>query len=420
MSECNQMSSKHPDSRWSCSRLNRSEIQVAYCTNVHAGTTIRQVMDQLSVHSSKVKGLVSPDQVLGIGLWLSATAVDELDDPRALNEFRDWLQERGLLPFTFNGFPYGDFHQERVRHDVYLPTWADPERCDYTIRLANIQNALLPDTIQGTISTLPLAWPMNRSSEAEVFQQSAEQIRSVADHLHQIMERSGREIVLCIEPEPGCLLDTAGDVVHFFNQSLMTGDSSRDDLIRRHIGVCHDICHSAVMFESQLDALTTYQDAGIRVGKIQVSSAIELDFSGGSEDVQRYEQLKLLSREKRYLHQTMVVHGHRKTFFEDVDLAISSLDGPPQGIWRIHFHVPIYCEKIESIGTTNCEINTMLELFQSGKLTPPQHFEVETYAWNVLPKSWSMPPLAQGIADELRWFNSLLDPDENESGNEPK
>ena len=32
------------------------------------------------------------------------------------------------MPFTFNGFPYGDFHQSVVKHRVYEPTWADAER----------------------------------------------------------------------------------------------------------------------------------------------------------------------------------------------------------------------------------------------------------------------------------------------------
>ena len=33
-----------------------------------------------------------------------------------------------LLPFTFNGFPYGDFHSERVKDAVYRPDWAGDDR----------------------------------------------------------------------------------------------------------------------------------------------------------------------------------------------------------------------------------------------------------------------------------------------------
>jgi hypothetical protein len=37
-----------------------------------------------------------------------------------------------------------------------------------------------------------------------------------------------------------------------------------------------------------------------------------------------------------------------------------------------------------------------------------EHFEVETYAWNVLPEHLQRSDLAQGIADELLWFRNLV------------
>jgi hypothetical protein len=37
-----------------------------------------------------------------------------------------------------------------------------------------------------------------------------------------------------------------------------------------------------------------------------------------------------------------------------------------------------------------------------------RHFEVETYAWGVLPPELREPDLATGIAKELAWFRSLL------------
>ena len=37
---------------------------------------------------------------------------------------------------TANAFPYGDFHGERVKEDVYRPDWADAARAVYTLRSA--------------------------------------------------------------------------------------------------------------------------------------------------------------------------------------------------------------------------------------------------------------------------------------------
>ena len=85
-------------------------MQTGYCGNVHPGKTIDEVKRNLTEHTLEVKSKVRPDQQMNVGLWLSATAARELDDRDRLLEFRDWLAERELLPYTLNGFPYGDFH----------------------------------------------------------------------------------------------------------------------------------------------------------------------------------------------------------------------------------------------------------------------------------------------------------------------
>jgi hypothetical protein len=37
-----------------------------------------------------------------------------------------------------------------------------------------------------------------------------------------------------------------------------------------------------------------------------------------------------------------------------------------------------------------------------------QHYEVETYAWNVLPKEHQVANLADGIAREMNWVREQL------------
>lgn len=45
-------------------------------------------------------------------------------------------------------------------------------------------------------------------------------------------------------------------------------------LLRTYIGLCLDTCHFAVAFEEPLTALIRFESAGIRVARIQLSSAI--------------------------------------------------------------------------------------------------------------------------------------------------
>ncbi len=388
------------------------DIHIGYCGNVHPGRTIAEVKQNLTTYSLAVKSQVRPHQPMGIGLWLSATAARELDDQTRLFEFRDWLAESGLVPFTLNGFPFGDFHQDIVKHDVYRPTWAEPERLEYTVRLAEILNVLLPKGINGTISTLPLGWPVDGDKsnvDDELFwKSSARNLRACAERLDDLAQTSGRNIFVCLEPEPGCVLDTCEDVVGFFDQHLLSSDAPTNEMIRNHIGVCHDVCHSAVMFEKQSKAVTEFQQAGIRIGKVQVSSAVAVEFEdeNSQDNIDRLKQLSSFA-EPRYLHQTSVRDQAGQTFFEDLPDAIAACADNPRGSWRVHFHVPIFSETLDLIGTTQADIRECIQAIQqSGE--PMPHLEIETYAWNVLPLLFRQNSLADGIAKEISWFDQLM------------
>lgn len=378
--------------------------KIGYCTNVHAGPTLATMQQQLSQHACSVKAQASPTKTMGIGLWFAAEAAKELSESaEKLNEVAKWLANEGLLPFTLNGFPYGNFHQEVVKHQVYLPVWGDARRTEYTCRLADILHKLLPAGETGSISTLPIAWGTPELSEGE-WQAAAREFAVVAKHLHKLEQETGRLIHVCIEPEPGCALDTAEDLVGFFQKYLF--QAAPEAVVRRHLRICHDVCHSMVMFEEQAHALKAYHSAGIDVGKVQVSSAVllKLDELAVSERKLALEQLSKFV-EPRYLHQTVVRQDGKTHFFEDLPLALEALGSTERGEWRVHFHVPIYLEKFGYVQTSRPQILECLEWAK--RLTTCTHFEAETYAWGVLPPSLRQPTLAHGIAEEMKWLTAL-------------
>ncbi len=386
------------------------EIQIGYCTNVHANANIERTRENLTRYALDVKRSFSADRPMGIGLWLSAQAADELLAADGVAEFSDWLAENGLLPFTFNGFPYGDFHQPVVKHRVYEPTWWHPQRLDYTLKLIDIMHGVLPDDSEGSISTLPLAWPEPALSNGQ-WEKITAQLLHVADRLGRLEKETGRLIHLCLEPEPGCILQRSHDMVDLFENTLLITAGVDEQLVRRHLRVCHDICHAVVMFESQADALETYHKAGIEVGKVQVSSAVCVRFDD-IDPVERPEAVAQLAgfAEDRYLHQTMVRSSAEQTprFFEDLPHALDTLVGPEcaTGEWRVHFHVPIYLEKFGYLHASRDDVHACLEAVR--QYSDVRHFEVETYAWDVLPLDLQYPELATGIAKEMAWFAEQL------------
>ncbi|MDA0802232.1 MAG: metabolite traffic protein EboE [Planctomycetota bacterium] len=406
---------------------------LGYGTNIHAGATLTQTLDELGRHAPRVRELVNAaadaatDAAAGaplpIGLWLSARSVAALNeggervksaglDPGSpVESLRDWFTSRGLEVFTFNAFPYGDFHGTTVKRAVYEPHWGDARRLLYTLDIAQLAVQLCPaGTSDISISTLPLGWraTLPGKSEAAALGVATANLQSVVRRLAALEERTGVCVHLDLEPEPGCMLDRAEDVVSLFAAILKTDAAipglpreRREALVRRHLRVCHDICHSAVMFEDQAIALDTYRRAGISIGKVQVSAAIECD---GSERAFRWLHH---FDEPRWLHQTCVMDGSgRVHFYEDLGQAI---EDAPDGLWRSHFHVPVFSDELVPDGavrSTRAEIESCLRAIRPSDRIAA--YEVETYAWSALPVGVRRATLAEDVAAELAWTSDAM------------
>ena len=388
--------------------MNDMSIQLGYCTNVHAGANLETTRANLQEHATVVKQLFSPDQPMGIGLWLSAPTAMGLQDEK-LKAFKDWLDREGLVPFTFNGFPFGDFHQPVVKHKVYEPTWSDKERLEYTSQLFRCMDTLLPEGMDGSISTLPLGWG-DLAEDESFLQRCGLHLSRLSEQLESLEESTGRRIQVCLEPEPGCVIDTAEDLTDFFERYLSGDSENQRQRSRRYLGVCHDICHSAVMNESQKHAVDAYQNHGIEIGKVQVSAAVQFELPpfGSANHDQVLQQLEAFA-EDRYLHQTTVASQSNPTtrFFEDLPQAIESASRENETTrWRTHFHVPIYRKHLGLMQSTQEEIREFLAALADSN-QDVRHFEVETYAWSVLPAEHQVNRLADGISQELHWFHDL-------------
>jgi len=384
--------------------LNAPRWTIGYCTNVHAGTDIESIRANLDAYAVPVRESLQTAS-LGVGLWLPAEAARQLSEGDQVSRFADWLRHRSLQAYTINGFPYDNFHQPVVKHRVYEPAWWTEQRKDYTITLANLLAELLPAGRGGSISTLPIGWPGPTADELGL-QLAGQNLRSVADHLHDIEQRTGHRIVVAIEPEPGCVLDRAADVIEFFEQHIP------NQTHRRYLTVCHDVCHSAVMFEDQVETLQAYAAAGLTIGKVQVSSAVEVRWAIMSTG-RRREALEQLSQfaEDRYLHQT----GRQRTdgsFVLTEDLPQIIAVDPAKiddDTWRVHFHVPIFLSSFGNLSTTRDQILECLRYLRSPEAPAfTGDVEVETYAWSVLPEAMRRRGLAEDIAAEMTWLNAEL------------
>jgi len=234
---------------------------LSYCSNIHPGESWDEVKQNLESHIPAIKMALSPDAPFGIGLRLSAAAVEELSDTRKLAQFKLFLEQNNCYVFTINGFPYGPFHGTRVKEDVYLPDWKNSERVRYTNQLADTFATILPAGLTGSISTVPGAFKSSVKNESDIQLMAKHLIDHVA-HLVKLEASSNQTIVLALEPEPCCFLETIDESVEFFTQYLFSDSAAAQlsvdveadmdsckALLRKHLTLCLDLCHAAVEFE---------------------------------------------------------------------------------------------------------------------------------------------------------------------------
>ena len=137
--------------------MQTSKGHLTYCSNIHPGETWSDHFLKLKENIPFIKKKVSPVEPFGIGLRLANSASLELRKQENLELFRSWLAENDCYVFTMNGFPYGGFHNTVVKDQVHAPDWLSADRVAYTIRLAQILTSLLPEGVDGGISTSPLS-----------------------------------------------------------------------------------------------------------------------------------------------------------------------------------------------------------------------------------------------------------------------
>ncbi len=403
-------------------RLNHG-LHLAYCTNVHRGETWRETFDSLKTHALAVRERVCPHAPFAIGLRLSNQAARELYDPKILLEFRRWLEKNSCYVFTLNGFPYGRFHGARIKEQVYAPDWTSPERLAYTNLLFDLLAEILPAGLEGSVSTVPGSFkefvaPVSRrcvSARTPAFEKLTggtpapplkvirQNLWRCVEHIAELGGRTQRQLHLGLEPEPLCLLENSAGTISFFEQ--LRAEHKNDPRLDEFLGVNYDCCHFAIEFEEPQNAMAALQQAGIKISKIHLSSALKTIATKEARAALKY------FADDVYLHQVIARGENGKLqFFRDLPDALSH--HPPPATrhseeWRIHFHVPLHGPAMPPFDNTNDHLLGALD-FLAANLKPCSHLEMETYTWEVLPPELKARSVVEQLAAEYDWALARL------------
>lgn len=386
-----------------------TNLPLSYCSNVHPGRNVDEVIDGLNQYTAAVRRSVNLP--IAAGLWLPKSVVTELLESEAQRDrLGQALWQNDLTCHTLNAFPYGDFHSDRVKEQVYLPDWSDRDRLNYTQDCAKLLAQLLPENSEGSISTLPLGGTMN-PTEPDFHAKCFKNLIRCARFLKELHQETGRLIRLAVEPEPLCHISSIREdaVPQFRSMYEMADALGNEEETRQYIGLCLDVCHQAVEFETLPVSIDQLNDEGIRINKVHITNAVEILKPAVNKPA--IEALKSFI-EPRYLHQVFAKMADG-SIEKRLDLTEDLLSDTSDTLftadaWRVHFHVPIFAEKLGALSTTRNDL--LAALTRIARLPYAPHLEVETYTWPVMPDSANDhgDDLVSQISGELQSTFDLL------------
>lgn len=391
---------------------------LTYSTLVHPGDTWEQMWESLTRYVPAVKARVAPDQPFGVCLRLSgasaATLAGSVEERRKLKEF---LAEHDCYVFTTNAFVYGGFKNTVVKERVYEPDWQTDDRVRFTMNVADILADIAPAEVQPSIQTPPMGFKPNVTGP-EVVERYRRNVLRVAAHLIELERRTGKLITLAIEPEPACFVETTDEAIAYFEEHLYSGAaaaelaslagvpiSEANAMLRRHIGLVYDVGHQAVEFEDPRAAIAKLVAAGIPIYKLQLAAALRIP-QVLPEDVERLRRLAGTI----YLSQTVERRDGEITRHLNIEDAIAAWEADADRTapreWRVHFHVPIFLERLGELQTTRAATADALALHREQPLS--RHVEIETYTFDVLPEEFKTGDIVEYVSREIAWAKDEL------------
>ncbi len=351
--------------------------RLALCGNVFPSETSGAVFSALAgpvaewAQALRGEGKASPP---GFGLYLSARAAGEMAASSARKErLKEALGQAGVEVWTANAFPFGSFHDARVKERAFLPDWRSPERLLYSLQVAGILAFLMQPGSRGCLSTCPLGYgpDARRSPEARARLQTAQA------ELLSLEERTGVRLVLALEPEPDGAFERIVDLAVWLDKTLLSEVEPEE----RRIGICWDLCHAAVVGEHPGDVLAALAACRIPLGKIQISSALEADAPFSARAVERLGELA----RGPYLHQVRgSLPDGRPWAAGDLEAWWSAPRRPALDQIRIHCHVPLHRRDFGDGLTATPWRPAVRMALEAGF----RDFEVETYTLPVLPPAF--------------------------------
>lgn len=389
----------------------------------HAGVIapVRSFADmQATIDSSlaPINRAIGVESPVPVSVRLSQAAL--ADPALTADSLRDELSSHGLTLAGVSGVGI----RPGAKAEIHRPDWRSEERLEFMFGASNLMAHIIGsrewseedgETYSLTTNALSHRSMMDVDMPGNWTALTLNVVR-IVQHLAGIRDRTGITIHIDLEAEPGSLLRNAGEIERFYTQWLLgrgaamlsdrmqvEGGTAAESILR-HVRLALDTAHAAVVFDDPAISLDRFAEIGIRIGRLQVSAALEVDVPADPAELRTHlQQLdsETLSQQVWAMRDGDIVARH-----EDLPDALAVIEESAGETWRIHTHAPVLADRYGIYRSTRDVTADWLKEISARGIDVPL-LELRSANWVVLPAD-DRAPAEELVAREAEWVRGLI------------
>ncbi len=356
-----------------------STYTLTYCSNIFKVNNINKLIDNINKY---IESITDKKRNIGISLCISNQILKKLRNQNTISKIKTWQINNKIYIPSINGFVYQKFHKKHIKEKIYSPDWTSINRFYFTKNLILLSNSLRVHKKTINISTLPLSYK-NWSKKTDIdhiLYSSVKNITMLINTEIQLNIKNRYYTTIDIEPEPTCTIEDYKTLINFnqywLNPAQLKNHNSITKL-KKHIGVCYDICHLSTMFCKHEKTINILKRKKININKIQISSSLKTIIPKNKKHLSKIKKNLILLNKSNFLHQSNFKKQKNLEKYTDINKMLNIVETKKNYELRIHCHIPIYKKKFKCIDTTYTDIEKITKLLKHNHIS--KNLEIETY-----------------------------------------
>lgn len=390
-------------------------MHIAHAGVIKPVTSFADIQATMRDFLAPINRAINAESPVDVSVRLSQAA---LGDPEFSGEkLRSLLDEYGLALAGISAVSIGGGTKEHVHH----PDWRTEERLGFMFPALNLAAEFATPAREVGVTTNALSYRhwLDIDMPGNWAALTLNVIRAV-QHLVGIRQRTGITIHIDLEVEPGSVLRDSADILRFYTQWLLPRGSAMlsdrmdeiggtaTEAILRHVRLALDTAHAGVVWDDAGASLDAFEQYGIRIGRLQVSSALEVQIPAEPDARQEMAE-HLATFVSPTLLQQVVAHrdGALVQRFEDLPDAIAVINESVSERWRIHTHAPLLADRYGIFASTREDTASWIREIARRGLDVGM-IELRSANWDVVPHD-DRGPMEAMIMREVEWVRGIIE-----------